>query len=221
MSTALPKLQWIKIVFDVAAGTVNYFVDATTVLKNFTKLRSLEIQSSDVSYYQEDCPLRGRYPVLSNFLCLQKLKISCGWQWDLEMLSALPLLEELQCRTNSQLTGNLISLRSLKRTLTKVIIEECIEVEGDLMVLADFPRLKELNLFETFVEGDIRDIREHDFPALESLSLPWTVHGGIGYNLRRVSDATSFMQALHLLLQRTPTLFEGGNKDGHFLQLCQ
>ena len=58
MSTALPKLHWIKIVFDVAAGTVNYFVDATTVLPNFTKLRSLEIQSSDVSYYQEDCPLR-------------------------------------------------------------------------------------------------------------------------------------------------------------------
>ena len=54
MSTALRNLQWIKIYsFEEVIGSdeeetdndepVNYFVDATTLLPSFTKLRRLEI----------------------------------------------------------------------------------------------------------------------------------------------------------------------------------
>ena len=39
------------------------------------------------------------------------------------------------------------------------------------MDLADFPHLKELNLHGT-VTGDIEDIGEGDFPAMEQLILP-------------------------------------------------
>eukprot|EP00985_Skeletonema_marinoi_P007723 scaffold3445_cov80-Skeletonema_marinoi.AAC.4 len=81
---------------------------------------------------------------------------------------------------------------------------------GNLMDLADFPRLQDLILLSTNVTGDIRDIREDDFPALESLDLPRTVHGGMYYEFQRVSDVPSLMHTIHLLLQRIPTLFENG-----------
>ena len=219
MSTALPSLQWIKIDFvdfqilysDEESDNdeaVNYFVDATTILPNFTKLRRLEIESSSSSY---SCPLRGRCPVLSNFPLLQTLKISCGWHLDLEMLSALPLLKELELSVKLTLTGNLSSLRALKDTLEKVTTGG---IEGDFMALADFPRLKELYLGDG-VTGDIRDIRVHDFPVLESLRLPSTVNGGTYYEFQRISDVPSFMQALHSLLQRTPTLLKDYHADYH------
>ena len=230
MSTALPSsMQWIKLTFepfhpsdsdsdsdfDEAPADydepVNYLVDAITILPNFTKLRSLEIKSCSWSWSSYSCPLSGRYPVLSNFSLLQKLKISCGWHLDLEMLSALPLLKELELSVNLTLTGNLSSLRSLKETLEKINI--C-SIEGNFMDLADFSRLKELDLGYG-VTGDIRDIRVKDFPALEVLRLPRTVHGGTDYEFQRISDVPSFMQAIHFLLQRTPTLLKDYHIDSH------
>lgn len=62
------------------------------------------------------------------------------------------MLEDLQCRDNTLLTGNLSlsSLRSLKDTLTKVFIVRCYEVERDLDL--EMPSaltiLKELELSE-------------------------------------------------------------------------
>jgi len=76
------------------------------------------------------------------------------------------------------------------------------------MDLADFPRLKKLDLGYTQVTGDIRDTGEDDFPALEILCLPSTVQGGIGYKFQHVSEVPSTMQAIYLLMQRTPTLFD-------------
>eukprot|EP00984_Skeletonema_dohrnii_P007059 scaffold2522_cov67-Skeletonema_dohrnii-CCMP3373.AAC.1 len=75
------------------------------------------------------------------------------------------------------------------------------------MDLADFPRLKKLDLNSTTVTGDIRDIGRNDFSALESLALPDTVHGGTEYKFQRISDVPIFMHTIHLLLQRIPTLF--------------
>ena len=75
------------------------------------------------------------------------------------------------------------------------------------MELADFPHLKELELHDTAVAGDIRDIGEHDFPALESICLPDTVLGGSEYKFQQISEVPSYMHTVHLLLQRTPTLF--------------
>ena len=229
MSTALPSsIQWIKITFQVQyldsdsdsdfdtvlsvdEEAINYLVDAIDILPNFTKLRRLEIESSR-SWSSYSCPLSGRCPALSNFPLLQTLKLSCGWHLNLEMLSALPLLRELELSVNLTLTGNLSSLRALKGTLEKIIIGT--EIEGDFMTLADFPRLKELDLGYG-VTGDIRDIRLHDFPALESLRLPSTVHGGTRYEFQRISDVPSFMQALHFLLRRTPTLLKDYHIDSH------
>ena len=221
MSIALPNFQRMKVFFfegevvgsdsdsdsdqeiDISDEDANYVV--ATILPNFTKLRSLEIM--------EFMLLQDIDPALSNFPLLQTLKISCGWQLDLETLSALPLLKELELSLNrsQRLNGNLISLRSLKDTLEKLI---AYGIEGDFMTLADFPRLKKLGLGDG-VTGDIRDIRVHDFPALEVISLPSTVKGGYEYDFQRISDVPSFMQALQFLLRRTPTLFKEHRIDGN------
>lgn len=230
MSSALPNLQWMKIFHEEEEDTsdsdsdeesnaaADLFVEATNILPNFTKLRTLVIQNVESDYY---CPLSERHPPgLSNFPLLRNLRISCGWNWDLEMLTALPLLEALELQDNPQLTGNLSSLKSLKDILKKVTIKDCQGIKGNFMDLADFPRLKELDLFSTAVMGDIRVIRECDFPALEILRLPPTVHGGTGYEFQRVSDVPSFMQAIHFLLQRNPTLFKHLVHDEDGLCLC-
>eukprot|EP00985_Skeletonema_marinoi_P030288 scaffold31424_cov76-Skeletonema_marinoi.AAC.1 len=123
------------------------------------------------------------------------------------MSASFPLLKELKMRVNQHLTGNLRSLRVLNHTLEKVDIMSCHQIEGNFMDLADFPRLTVLNLDHTSVTGDVRDIGEHDFPALESVALPRTVHGGIGYKFQRITDVPDFMHTIHILLQRIPTPF--------------
>ena len=75
------------------------------------------------------------------------------------------------------------------------------------MDLATFPRLKELNLFKTAVTGDIRDIGNRDFPALERLKLPHTVHGGSWYMFQQIAEVPTYMHAIHFLLQRNVALF--------------
>ncbi len=130
--------------------------------------------------------MNGRYPFLFNsFPLLEKLRIqNCySLKWDLEMLTAFPLLTELYCDINGDLTGNISCLRVLKDTLEKVHIVGSHKVEGNFMDLADFPHLKEL-VFDntayagdeyfraTAVTGDIRDIGENDFSSLEVLTLP-------------------------------------------------
>ena len=223
MSTALPKLQKIRIT-NIDEGhkfsdgenpdkararrTANYITHDINVIAGFTQLRSLVI-CPRLTPYSSNPPLNGSYPLLFNFRMLRNLRMAgCGIKWDLEMLSALPCLKKLYCWGNAQLTGNLISLRPLKDNLAEVYIRQCSEVEGSFMALADFPRLRKLELFRTRVEGDIRDIRGHDFPVIKILDLPSTVQGGHEYKFQRISDVPSFMQALRLLLQRTPTLFK-------------
>jgi hypothetical protein len=100
------------------------------------------------------------------------------------MFAGLPILKELTCTGNDCLTGNINSLRVLKYDLEKVTIEYCARVEGNLMDLADFPHLKELNLRGTAVTGDIRGIGENDFLSLEDLYLPKGVYGCKGYTCR-------------------------------------
>eukprot|EP00985_Skeletonema_marinoi_P005936 scaffold2572_cov75-Skeletonema_marinoi.AAC.24 len=95
------------------------------------------------------------------------------------MLAGLPSLKELSYfRNRSSTGGNVNSLRVLKDTLEneKVAIEDCPNVQGNFMELADFPRLKELHLMHTRMTGDIRDIGERDFLALETLTLPSGVY---------------------------------------------
>jgi hypothetical protein len=213
MTTALPNLQQIKLRYNRgeykyvdgedpdegrAADTANLTAHDIDIISNFRKLRILELHSP---------PLNGRYPVLFNFPLLQKLTIKyCRYlKWDLEMLAGMPVLKELKCNYNQCLTGNISSLRVLKDTLEKVSIMRC-NVAGNFMDLADFPHLKELNLDETAVRGDIRDIRDIDFPKLEQLSLPNTVYGGKGYGFQRISDGPDLIRTLYLFKQHRPTI---------------
>ncbi len=82
------------------------------------------------------------------------------------------------------------------------------------MDLADFPQLRELDLFGTCVTGDIRDINGSDFPALQQLKLPQSVRGGSEYEFQSVAEVPHFMHAFHRLLQqRTPTFFGEWGRD--------
>ena len=220
MATSLPNLQQIAL-FNLGEGhkysdgedadeawvaaTANDTSHDIDIISSLTKLRVLQI---DTKLF-----LNGRYPVLFDFPLLSELRITTSdhLTFDLGMLSTgCPSLKELELSGNQELAGNLRSLRVLKDTLEKVQINNCQQIEGDFMDLADFPRLKKLDLwhrYDTAVTGDVRDIGEDDFPALESLLLPATVCGGMYYEFQLISEVPSFMQAIHLLLQRTPTLF--------------
>ena len=125
------------------------------------------------------------------------------------MLAGLPSLKELSYFHNRSSTGgNVNSLRVLKDTLEneKVAIEDCPNVQGNFMELADFPRLKELHLMHTRMTGDIRDIGERDFPTLELLTLPSSVYGGPGHEFQRISDAPGIIRTLYSIKRQRPNL---------------
>ena len=94
----------------------------------------------------------------------------------------------------------------LKHTLEEVRIENCARVVVNFMDLADFPRLKTLDLDFTAVTGDIRDFGEQDFSALEKLTLPPGVYGGYGYEFQGISDAPDVINSLYSIKKQRPTL---------------
>ncbi len=96
----------------------------------------------------------------------------------------------------------------LKESLEKVKITYCARVDGNFMVLADFPHLKKLDLEGTAVTGDIRDIGDNDFSSLEQLNIPKGVYGGDGYHLLRITDAPDLFRALYLLNKQRPNLID-------------
>jgi hypothetical protein len=253
MATALPNLQKIELCFlgdfgdenkyvdgedpdeEEAARTAGYTAHDIGIISNFTKLRELKVGHP----HSSNVPLNGRYPCLFNFPLLQKLSISAltisanvYLKFDLEMLTGLPSLKELECAyIRRSLTGNLNSLRVLKSTLEKVTIRGCPNVEGNInnlielkdtlemleitcsdhvkgnfMDLADYPHLKELHLVGTAVTGDIRDIGENDFPSLKVLALPAGVYGGMGYEFQRISDATDVARIPYLFQKQRPEI---------------
>ncbi len=216
MSTEMPNLQQITLGLllgrrqkyndgedpneEEAARTADWTTLNINIISNFSKLREL---------YIDGAPLNGRYPFLfRSFPLLQKLYIrgcSC-LKWDLDMLAACPLLKEFDSEHNYGLTGNISSLRVLKDTLEKVRIVFWPRVEGNFMDVADFSRLKILDLEETDVTGDIRDIGDNNFSLLECLDLPKGVYGGHSYELQRISDAPDLVRAVYLFNKQRPTL---------------
>ena len=185
-----------------AADLANWTAHDINFISNFRKLRSLKFFSA---------PLNGRYQFLFHSPSPQSLNIShCFFlYWDLEMLAGLPLLKDLHCYYNYySLTGNISTLRVLTDTLTTVVISICYSVEGNFMDLADFPHLKLLNLRFTAVTGDIREISESDFSAMESLSLPSGVYGGMGYEFQLISDGPDVINTLYCIKKQRPNLLE-------------
>ena len=122
------------------------------------------------------------------------------------MLAGLPSLKDIKCLDSHNVTGNISSLRALKHTLVAISFEECKKIRGNLMDLADFPNLRTLDLRVTAVTGDIRQIGERDFVALESLQLPHRVYGGVGYKFQRISDALDLAEHIHALLKQRSNL---------------
>eukprot|EP00984_Skeletonema_dohrnii_P025039 scaffold14179_cov155-Skeletonema_dohrnii-CCMP3373.AAC.5 len=225
MSTAMPNLAQITIRpleyrirysngeepnQSLAANTINRitFVTLPETISRFRKLRVLEL---------DNAPLNGRYPFLFDFPILESLVINnCYYlKWDLEMLRGMPLLKTLCAVCNGKaMTGNIKSLRALKNTLEKVTIviesRHSANVVGNFMDLADFPRLKQLDLGSTSVTGDIRDIEEQDFSVLKGhLNLPKTVVGGDNYKFLRISEVSELVAAVdRIRKQRDATMFE-------------
>jgi hypothetical protein len=210
MTRALPNLQQITIGRpgnghkwsdgedpdeEYAARTANRISVDIGIISNFSKLRILVL----VHY-----GFNGRYPFLfSSFPLLQNLTIFCCYhlKLDLGMLAELPSLKELNCSYNYELTGNINSLRVFKDTLKHVEIQYCDNVEGNFMDLADFPHLKMLDLVDTAVTGDIRDIGEHDFSSLELLFLPDGV-----YEFQHIVDGPDLIRTFYHLKKQRPAL---------------
>ena len=207
MTTALPNLASLTILHLQDGGhifhngenpdeTHGYISLNIGIISRFRMLRCLNIFQAG---------LNGRYPALFDFPLLQNLNIgNCGYlEFDLESLAGLPVLKQIIFTDLPCLTGNVKSLRALKDTLEVVEFESaCENVTGNLMEFADFPRLGQLSLYGTSVIGDVRDIRENDFPKLEGLSLPCGVVGGYGYSFQRISDVPEVMQVVHRLKVR-------------------
>ena len=79
-------------------------------------------------------------------------------------------------------------------------------VQGNFMDLADFPCLKALDLGDSGVIGDIRDIDKQDFLPLETLVLPDGVYGGTGYEMQHISDVLGVIMAVYSIKKQRPTL---------------
>jgi hypothetical protein len=168
-------------------------------LENFRDLRHLVLQRAS---------LNGSYPYLFHFRNLQTLNLAWNTRlkWDLAMLSGLPNLKELCCPHNHNLTGNLRSVRVLRRTLVALKLCHCGEVTGSLQDVADFPLLVLLGVSATKVPAEIGAIGPNDFLSLKELEFGNGI-GGRG-DLMAIKDAPSFMFSRYQLLKRRPEVFK-------------
>eukprot|EP00984_Skeletonema_dohrnii_P038137 scaffold41013_cov250-Skeletonema_dohrnii-CCMP3373.AAC.7 len=220
MSTALPNLQQLSLHSLNASHKYSDGEDPERwqarraplngrfhVLFDFPLLQHLYV---NCAFLKWDLNILDGFPLLKE-LELMHTNTGTGISLLTGNLSSLRVLHKLEMVTlddNPHLTGNLSSLRVLNGTLEKLFIRNCRSITGNFMDLADFPRLTELDLIGTAVEGSILDIRQDDFSVLKTLSLPSTVQGGVGYKFQHIAEVPNFMQAIHFLLRRTPTLFE-------------
>ena len=120
------------------------------------------------------------------------------------MLSGLPKLEKLTAVRNTRLKGRLSSIRV--KSLVKISLTSCYKVEGSLMDLRDFPKLKEICLNDcNRIGGDIRDVKPGDFRSVESFGkLPDSIFGG-SY-LPSIADTPSIMHAWYILKKQNPCI---------------
>jgi hypothetical protein len=224
MTRALPNLQQIELDSlgighkyvdgddaneEELGRSADYITYEIELISNFRRLKDLELRSAT---------LNGRYPFLFNFPCLEKLVVSEVeyLNWDFTMLEGLPNLKELILVT-IPVKANIRDLRVVKDTLELLHVHNCPGVEGNFMDLADFPNLIELNIVHlpnhvTPISGDIRDIGENDFPAIERLLLPPTVYGGDRFEFRQIEDVHSVMETACRLIDVLVSPF-----IGHFI----
>ena len=151
--------------------------------------------------------LRSCAPQILQLSHLTHLDVCCNTRlkWNLrDIAKHLPKLETLRCQFNRELVGSLTDLQPLKNSLRICDLEQCLQVRGDLLDLALFPNLQQLNVDGTKVVGDIRQIDSHHFPALSLLSLGDHIFGG--NKIQSTLDAPVVMETLHRLQQERPSL---------------
>ena len=129
------------------------------------------------------------------------------------MLSGLSSLKEFDCVRNKLVTGSLSSLSVCKDTLETIkIADGNVPISGNLMDLANFKRLKHVDLYNTKgISGNLGDIdadNDDHFPMLEKLLLPSTVIGGSRYEVMHLADAKQLIKDLTPLRRKRPELFE-------------
>ena len=129
------------------------------------------------------------------------------------MLSGLSSLKEFDCVRNKLVTGSLSSLSVCKDTLETIkIADGNVPISGNLMDLANFKRLKHVDLYNTKgISGNLGDIdadNDDHFPMLEKLLLPSTVIGGSRYEVMHLADAKQLIKDLTPLRRKRPEVFE-------------
>eukprot|EP00804_Cyclotella_cryptica_P007985 CCRYP_016011-RA/>CCRYP_016011-RA protein AED:0.38 eAED:1.00 QI:0/0/0/1/1/1/2/0/393 len=220
LSTELPKIPSVNILFNVCTTKAFEIADGEnpdpkitppahivhpsgpvdiSPVANFRHLRQLSICGAS---------LNGSYPYLFKFPHLQTLELIDvrSLVWDLEMLQGLPKLEKLTVIRNTNLTGNLSSIRVIRKTLVKLSLIMCFKVGGDLMDLRDFPLLTEICLHDcNRIGGDIRKIQAGDFRSVQSFGkLPDSVFGGAF--LPSIAHTPAIMNAWYVLKKQNPCI---------------
>jgi len=170
-------------------------IDLEACIANVEGLRELTLFGTN---------LNGFYPFLVQFRRLRVLVLSENYdlKWDLSTLANLPMLEVLHCKYNTHLTGNLRDVRALQSGLKQLDLSACGKIEGSLHDLADFPCLEVLCVLATKITGDVRNIRESDFPALEICKLGQSAIYGGGYYVDRITDVAPIIQGRYRLKKR-------------------
>lgn len=176
-------------------------------ISNFRSLKHLSINRASFN---------GSYSYIFDFPELRTLELVDVGRlvWDLTMLQGLPQLEQLIAVRNTHLTGSLSNVQILRKSLMKLSLTSCHQVQGDLMDLRDFPKLKEIGLTDcTSIVGDIRNVRVGDFPSVASFGkLPESVIGGS--NLPYIADAASIMNAWYILKKKNPLILSSSSVNG-------
>jgi hypothetical protein len=128
-------------------------------------------------------------------------------------------MEELLIgESNSVLSGNIRSLRVLKDTLKKLVLEGLPNMGGNFMDLADFSELKSVKLSNTAVTVDIGDIGENDFSKLEDI---W-VHFYLPVNRSLSHSVTGNITSLRVLKDTLEKIqiWNCPNVEGNFMDLA-
>jgi hypothetical protein len=203
LAVVMPGLQKLKLLSPLDYNDT-FIVDdeVLSLARGFRQLTSLEMGKTT---------LRTCAPRIMHLHNLETLDL--GWNerlvWDLADLSAIPRLKNLLCIFNIELTGDLIILQALSRTLVALNLLGCKRIVGNLQTLVSFPRLEKLNVYGTKVTGDVRKIGSPDFPCLKKIRLGEHVYGGSTVN--RIVDAPEVMEAWHRFEIRNPGIWTRQN----------
>ena len=113
-----------------------------------------------------------------------------------------------------------------KDTLEQITLGDGeVPFSGELMDLADFLRLKSVDLMHAKgISGSLLDIdadNDDHFPSLEKLSLPDTVAGAHYYEVMHIADAKQLIKDLLPLRRKRPSLFKDRRNKEIYWQLSR